>query len=865
MSFLFLQADRYVTWDNDGNIRNRRYKQPGQNTKNQKGKTQAADHQQHQQRLYTSIFCCPVTDDVFFAGNNTSSMKHRKDTIISDGARHYEKQDGGLYWYSTKMRAEHACASEALSYYLQQHMNTNTNNTRGGDEEGENDETICNRSGNTKMKKSTTEMVIDEDAMIITKEGEDEESIRRKSKRTRTHYSPHWFSECLQTYHTKLQQQQNNDDISKKSWGEFLSMSKEDRAEWNKQQQQQKNNNGTHNNLSLLQQIILDAAVAKIKKMTAMMMMMPTPPTVDDKIQQVLICAEKCLFTDSIVVENKERDESNFIVDNNTNTNNNNTPEIVAKEVVDDDENKDPNKQKQLIVKIVSGCDLSNYDDPESKYKKEDIHTMTMTCSIKVKPLLVLDLNGILCHRDRKHKRVNFWNSLHGTQQQQQQQQELIGNNSNNNNIRITSDPPAWKFRLSIGNVANSNIIPRTDLIQFLQYLDQHFCLAIWTSAKTKTANRLLKLLLGGKGNNNNNNNNCSSLRKRFLFIWSQTQCTAITRPASSSSSSREEEKMTAMANNHNNNDDNNNNNNNRENCKTTNRISAEAEAFVDAAFAIVKDPETILTQSNDNSINAKNDNTHRNSNGKINLDSNRVGDNAAAAAFVDAAFSDSKITTTSRNASDVITSSRSSNENIDLHNHLIGDHKNNNISKKKKSYDDNTIYQKNIHKIFQNFPLWSNNNTLLMDDSAEKCPFFVANAIHPPPLHGRNPPPVDPHQSSRKTPSWSSSSSSIGVPADQENEDQQAVFFRELVSFWTKNVYVEEVSATVTTKLCQEENKKEDNSKVEVNIDGTTQSSSSSSSEDRMSNTKYYEFLQSHARGHMGWRESKTSFIKKT
>jgi hypothetical protein len=63
---------------------------------------------------------------------------------------------------------------------------------------------------------------------------------------------------------------------------------------------------------------------------------------------------------------------------------------------------------------------------------------------------------------------------------------------------------------------------------------------------------------------------------------------------------------------------------------------------------------------------------------------------------------------------------------------------------------------------------------------------------------------------------------------------------------------------------LCQEENKKEDNSKVEVNIDGTTQSSSSSSSEDRMSNTKYYEFLQSHARGHMGWRESKTSFIKK-
>ena len=85
--------------------------------------------------------------------------------------------------------------------------------------------------------------------------------------------------------------------------------------------------------------------------------------------------------------------------------------------------------------------------------------------TIRVQPLLILDLNGILCHRDRKKKKS-----------------------------RPGGVPGV--LRRFTGIVAQTPIIPRTDLLLFLHFLDCHFCLAIWSSAKPKTAKILLDLLL---------------------------------------------------------------------------------------------------------------------------------------------------------------------------------------------------------------------------------------------------------------------------------------------------------------------------------------------------------------------------------
>jgi hypothetical protein len=81
---------------------------------------------------------------------------------------------------------------------------------------------------------------------------------------------------------------------------------------------------------------------------------------------------------------------------------------------------------------------------------------------VYVQPLVVLDLNGILCHRIRSHHH--------------------------------DSTPRPW-FRPTIGRIANTGIVPRTDLSRFLTMLDSNFTLAVWTSAKRKTALDLVEML----------------------------------------------------------------------------------------------------------------------------------------------------------------------------------------------------------------------------------------------------------------------------------------------------------------------------------------------------------------------------------
>jgi hypothetical protein len=104
---------------------------------------------------------------------------------------------------------------------------------------------------------------------------------------------------------------------------------------------------------------------------------------------------------------------------------------------------------------------------------------------IHVKPLIVLDLNGILCHRVR-------YNIKH-------------------NNITQQSS-----YRPSCANISNTDIIPRSDLNEFLTLLNDNFCLAVWTSATRKTAKLLVKALFP------------QNIQERLLFVWHRNFCTLV-------------------------------------------------------------------------------------------------------------------------------------------------------------------------------------------------------------------------------------------------------------------------------------------------------------------------------------------------
>jgi hypothetical protein len=109
------------------------------------------------------------------------------------------------------------------------------------------------------------------------------------------------------------------------------------------------------------------------------------------------------------------------------------------------------------------------------------------TSIVHVKPLIVLDLNGILCHRVRRTNKA-------------------------------TTPSKSSIFRPSCGNISNTDVIPRSDLHDFLTLLHENFCLAVWTSATRKTAKLLVQALFPDE------------IRERLLFIWHRNYCSLVTR-----------------------------------------------------------------------------------------------------------------------------------------------------------------------------------------------------------------------------------------------------------------------------------------------------------------------------------------------
>lgn len=109
---------------------------------------------------------------------------------------------------------------------------------------------------------------------------------------------------------------------------------------------------------------------------------------------------------------------------------------------------------------------------------------------ILIKPLIVLDLNGILCRRVRHY-----------------------------NNVELISNELKQQFRPFIGRVAGTPIISRMDLGEFLSKLDARFTLAVWSSAQKKTVMKLVDLLFP------------RDIAERLLFVWGQNYCVNLKSP----------------------------------------------------------------------------------------------------------------------------------------------------------------------------------------------------------------------------------------------------------------------------------------------------------------------------------------------
>jgi len=213
--------------------------------------------------------------------------------------------------------------------------------------------------------------------------------------------------------------------------------------------------------------------------------------------------------------------------------------------------------------------------------------TIPKTLTICVRPLLVLDLNGILCHRHRYCRESHI-------------------------------DATRYPLRPSIAQIANTPIIPRIGLSNFLSYLHENFCLAIWTSAKAKTASVLIRTLIPPE------------ISRHLLFVWAQHHCSAI---------------------------------------------------------------------------------------------------------------------------------------------------------RSQSGCGDETLYEKDLKRVWKEYPLWGQHNTLLVDDSPEKCGAWRENAVHPPPLNGR----IVTVGNRKGQNSRGKGDAATTLLPDCHNEKLQQKFFSKLVKHWKK------------------------------------------------------------------------------
>ncbi len=369
--------------------------------------------------------------------------------------------------------------------------------------------------------------------------------------------------------------------------------------------------------------------------------------------------------------------------------------------------------EKQRLPMIVTP------EEALEKNKNKDIQIQ-----IYVKPLLVLDINGILCHRVRgenipsnllsklletahietdegkdkfcmqdkatsgetKHEKKEDDKSLLQMEVKEPSpskphQHDFRVSYSNENSLE--SLPTSFSsrkqksraireqrikafcrslYRSPIGHIAGTPIVARTDLHDLLSYLDQHFTLAIWSSAKRKTVKGLVKILFP------------DDIASKLLFVWHQSKCE----------------------------------------CVDATKLGEGKEEMVDDRISKVND---------------RNPNCDK--------------------------------------------QSETGNEEPSV---------------QRKLHHDDIIYVKYLSKVWAQYPAWNESNTLLIDDSPEKCPLkYQSNAVFPPPITGLN---ISAIRSKLTDVEGNENKVEIdGVAfSDHENQLKQRNFFTKLTSFFGKS-----------------------------------------------------------------------------
>lgn len=155
--------------------------------------------------------------------------------------------------------------------------------------------------------------------------------------------------------------------------------------------------------------------------------------------------------------------------------------------------------KKQRNITKVWCCTHLPKQEPSMDTILSDMNEGFPKKEIFIKPLLVLDINGILCHRIRESQLPHAISRILN-------QQKL-----NAQEIHYTS-----MYRPAIGHVANTHIVSRTDLKSFLNVLNDHFTLALWSSAKLKTIKLIVDMLFP------------LNVKDNLLFVWGQERCDCI-------------------------------------------------------------------------------------------------------------------------------------------------------------------------------------------------------------------------------------------------------------------------------------------------------------------------------------------------
>jgi len=316
------------------------------------------------------------------------------------------------------------------------------------------------------------------------------------------------------------------------------------------------------------------------------------------------------------------------------------------------------NKMKEELAMQIQSIRVTTTSFPPITCKLEQ-------SIVHVKPLIVLDLNGILCHRIRDKNILNTKSSS--------------------------------MYRPSLGTVSKTEVIPRSDLQEFLSLLNHNFSLAVWTSATRKTARMLIQLLFP------------EEIRDRLVFVWHRNFCNLVETSENTSSSTEEKQPIETS-----------------EECNTPSSRKRRRRSNKSRIDKLLCSPV--------------NDNDDEDDDNTNDLDQNS-------------------------SATKCVKQKASANNAATCHSDVTA--------------------IKSLSKVWSAYPLWDETNTILLDDSREKCPTqHSANALHPLSIRGTITA-CNNEDSAIEKDVKSKDSYSI-IDDDETNQKSQYAFFELLAKHWS-------------------------------------------------------------------------------